>query len=155
MKITDSFGILDRVRVIEKSPIDERMIAVEVTLSEWLYNAVQAHEVLTINPDYFRLRKPLERRLYELARKHCGYQATWKIGVGLLQDKAGSKSSAKEFARMLREIEKTDTIPDYKMHFDGEQVTFYTRDQRRLAMSITKEKSALAQRYRSPKRAAT
>lgn len=27
------------------------MIAVEVTLSKWLYNAVQAHEVLTIHRD--------------------------------------------------------------------------------------------------------
>jgi hypothetical protein len=36
----------------EKSPDDDRMIAVEVTLSEWLFNAVQAHEVLTIHPDY-------------------------------------------------------------------------------------------------------
>ncbi|MBA4143306.1 MAG: replication initiator protein A [Nitrosospira sp.] len=40
-----------------------------------LYNVVQAHEVLKINPSHFRLRKPIERRLYELARKHCGNQA--------------------------------------------------------------------------------
>jgi len=25
-----------------------------------------------ISNDYFRLRRPLERRLYEIARKHCG-----------------------------------------------------------------------------------
>ncbi len=32
------------------------MIAVEVTLSKWLYNALQAHEVLTIHHDYFHYR---------------------------------------------------------------------------------------------------
>jgi hypothetical protein len=39
----------------------------------------QGKEVLTLHRDYFRLRKPLERRMYELARKHCGQQATWSI----------------------------------------------------------------------------
>ncbi len=66
-RVSDNFGILDRVRIVEKSQDDERMIAVEVTLSEWLYNAVQAYEVLTIHPDYFRLRKPLARRCPSIA----------------------------------------------------------------------------------------
>ena len=86
-RIREGFGI------IEKSPVDERMIAVEVTLSRWLYNAVHAFEVLTIHPDYFRLRKPLARRLYEIARKHCGHQPCWRIGLELLQKKTGSRSS--------------------------------------------------------------
>jgi plasmid replication initiation protein len=61
------------------------MIAVEVTLSEWLYNAVAAREVLTLNRDYFRLGGALERRLYEVARKHCGRQAKWIVGVGAVR----------------------------------------------------------------------
>ena len=83
----EGFGIIDRWKIIEKSQTDERMIAVEVTLSEWLYNAVSAFEVLTIHPDYFRLRKPLARRLYEIARKHCGHQTQWTISLDLLQAK--------------------------------------------------------------------
>ncbi len=78
-KTREIFGIIERAKIVEKSPDDERMVAVEVTLSEWLFNAIQAHEVLTIHRDYFRLRKPLERRLYELARKHCGHQTMWSI----------------------------------------------------------------------------
>ena len=46
------------------------MISVKVSLSDWMYNAVLGHEVLTLHRDYFRLRKPLERRVYEIARKH-------------------------------------------------------------------------------------
>lgn len=49
-RIREGFGIIDKWRVIEKSPVNERMIAIEVTLSEWLYSAVQAHEVLTLHP---------------------------------------------------------------------------------------------------------
>jgi hypothetical protein len=39
------------------------------------YNAVAGFEVLTLHRDYFRLRKPMERRIYELARK----RANWRI----------------------------------------------------------------------------
>lgn len=135
----EGFGIIDRWKIIEKSPTDERMIAVEVTLSEWLYNAVQALEVLTIHPDYFRLRKPLARRLYEIARKHCGHQTQWTIGLNLLQAKAGSKSTLKEFRRAVRAIEADDSLPEYRFvvgHDD--KVTFYVRDGARLVRGLAK-----------------
>ena len=137
--VKEGFGIVDSWKIIEKSPDDERMIAVEITLSQWLFNAVQAHEVLTINPDYFRLRKPIERRLYELARKHCGHQAKFLISLDLLQEKCGSKSSLKEFRRSLREIIQADTLPDYQMILDEEsdQVAFYSRDPRAFLASKT------------------
>lgn len=143
-RVKEGFGIVDSWTIIEKAPDDDRMIAVEVTLSKWLFNAVQAHEVLTINPDYFRLRKPIERRLYELARKHCGEQVFFVIGLGLLQDKCGSKSALFEFRRALREIINADTLPDYRMALDDkkDQVTFYSRDPKKLA-SLTALKAKL------------
>lgn len=137
------FGLIERAKIVEKSPDDERMVAVEVTLSEWLFNAVQAHEVLTIHPDYFRLRKPLERRLYELARKHCGHQTMWSIGLELLQDKAGSKGNLREFRRMVREIIEADTLPDYRMILhDTDKVTFYVKNPLRLSAGIAKTANA-------------
>jgi plasmid replication initiation protein len=141
-RVKEGFGLINRWKIVEKSPDDERMIAVEVELSEWLFNAVQAHEVLTIHPNYFRLRKPLERRLYELARKHCGHQTTWSIGLELLQDKAGSKGSLREFRRMVREIIESDTLPDYRMALDeADKVIVYTKDMRRLAAGMAKRQS--------------
>ncbi len=136
----EGFGIIDRWKIIEKSQTDERMIAVEVTLSEWLYNAVSAFEVLTIHPDYFRLRKPLARRLYEIARKHCGHQTQWTISLDLLQAKAGSKSTLKEFRRAVRQIEADDSLPEYRFvvgHDD--KVTFYVRDGARLVRGLAKK----------------
>jgi len=128
-RVKEGFGIIDRWKIIDKSPVDERMVAVEVTLSEWLYNAVSAFEVLTIHPDYFRLRKPLARRLYEIARKHCGHQASWSIGLALLQEKAGSKSSLKEFRRAARAIAADNSLPEYQMVLTEEEdkVTFFSR----------------------------
>ena len=134
------FGLIERAKIVEKSPNDQRMVAVEVTLSEWLFNAVQAHEVLTLHPDYFRLRKPLERRLYELGRKHCGHQTTWSISLELLQDKAGSKCSLREFRRMVREIIEADTLPGYRLILDGtDKAIFYAKNTRRLAAGLAKK----------------
>ena len=55
--------------------------------------------MLTLHRDYFRLRKPIERRIYELARKHCGQQAVVEGLLGLLLKKSGSKATDKEFRR--------------------------------------------------------
>ncbi len=128
-RVKEGFGLIDSWVIIEKAPDDDRMVAVEVTLSNWLFNAVQAHEVLTINSDYFRLRKPIERRLYELARKHCGDQARFTIGAALLKEKCGSQSTLSEFRRALREIVVTDTLPDYQLIFDdaADQAHFIAR----------------------------
>lgn len=144
-RVKEGFGIIDRWKIIEKSQEDERMIAVEITLSEWLYNAVQAHEVLTIHPDYFRLRKPIARRLYELARKHCGHQAQWQIGLQLLHEKSGSRGSIYEFHEALKGISADGSLPEYRVSLSQSskvsevKVTFYTRNMKRLALaSLTK-----------------
>ena len=136
-RVKQGFGMIDEWRIVEKSPTEERMIAVEVTLSRWLFHAIQAFEVLTIHPNYFRLRKPLARRLYELARKHCGHQAQWKIGLALLQAKTGSKSTLREFRRAVRAIEVDNSLPEYRLVLnDDDTVTFHTKDAKRLLASI-------------------
>lgn len=141
-RVKEGFGLINRWKIVERSPDDERMIAVEVELSEWLFNAVQANEVLTLHPDYFRLRKPLERRLYELARKHCGHQTAWSIGLALLQEKTGSKGTLREFRRMVRQTIEADTLPEYRVALDeSDKVIFYTKDMRRLAAGMAKRQS--------------
>jgi plasmid replication initiation protein len=139
VRITNMFGLLDEVNIIEKSPDDERMIAVEITLSKWLYNAVLGMEVLSISPDYFRLRKPLDRRLYELARKHCGPQTKWKVGLALLHKKSGSTSALWEFRRMVKQLTDSNHLPDYSVAYDEnrDQVSFWTRNHAKLMKAIT------------------
>lgn len=140
-RVREGFGIIERWKIIEKSPTDERMIAVEVTLSEWLFNAVQAYEVLTIHPDYFRLRKPLARRLYEIARKHCGRQTQWAISLNLLQEKAGSKSTLKEFRRAIRAIQADNSLPEYSLFLDETKdiVIFSSRNVNYIAQDFINE----------------
>ena len=97
---------------------DERMRLdyCEVILSDWVMRAIEANEVVSISRDYFRLRRPLERRLYEIARKHCGNSARWQIGLAKLQDKTGSNAPIKRFRLNLREIITADVTPFY--HFE-------------------------------------
>ena len=84
---------------------DGRLIYCEFTLSDWLFRAVMSdQEILTLHPDYFCLRRAFDRRLYEIARKHCGRQADWAIGIEKLHSKCGSGSELKEFRRCLRRI---------------------------------------------------
>lgn len=85
----------------------------EVILSDWFMQAIESNEVVTISPDYFRLRRPLERRLYEIARKHCGSSPMWRIGLEKLQSKTGSNAPLKRFRLNLREIIKEDHTPFY------------------------------------------
>lgn len=73
------FGIINEFNIVRKTRPKGRMLQVEIELSNWFYNALIGKEVLSISRDYFRLRRPMERRLYELARKHCGKQEKWMM----------------------------------------------------------------------------
>ncbi|MEO1322836.1 MAG: replication initiator protein A [Pseudomonadota bacterium] len=99
-----------------------RMSKVRIQLSQWTMAAIEAQQVLTINARYFRLRKPMERRLYELARKHVGNQAKWEISLPNLQLKVGSKSPLKRFRFAIKEIIRDGNIPDYDFGLEGSKV---------------------------------
>ena len=126
----DSFGLIDAASIRRKHGLDGRLLWVEIKLSDWVFNAIRSLEVLTLHPDYFRLGKPLERRVYELARKHCGRQASWQISLEMLLKKSGSQSPTKRFRQMVKHIARHDHLPDYRVTFDEEtdKVTFYNRE---------------------------
>ncbi|MEP4339272.1 MAG: replication initiator protein A, partial [Roseobacter sp.] len=88
-EIIRGFGLIDQYEIVRETR-EGRMQEVETKLSDWVFNAVEHHEVLTLSRDYFRLRKPIERRIYELARKHCNRKSEWKISLSLLQKKCGA-----------------------------------------------------------------
>ena len=115
---TEIFGLIERANFKRKYGWNGRLQHVEITLSEWLWNAIEANQVLTLHPDYFRLRKPIERRIYEIARKHCGKQSSWQIGLALLKDKAGSKSPLFLFRQAVRKLTVEGDLLDYRLEYD-------------------------------------
>ena len=122
------FGLVDSWRVIERDK-DQRMVAIEVTLPDWLYRSVMAKQVLTLHRDYFRIRKPLDRRIYELARKHCGTQKKWVVSVKVLFEKSGSTDALRNFRGALKTLAESDQLPDYRLTLDSQAdtVTFFRR----------------------------
>jgi len=126
-EITKAFGLIDSYEIIESSRVKNRMIKLEITLSDWFYNSILGREVLTINRDYFRLSKALERRLYEIARKYCGKQDSWQIGLERLKEKTGSTSPLDKFRYFIRKIAETDHLPDYRIQVAEQDKVFFQK----------------------------
>ncbi|MEP3246740.1 MAG: replication initiator protein A [Sneathiella sp.] len=126
----DVFSIIDRARIVRETR-DGRMQDLEIKLSDWVYNAIRAQEVLTLHRNYFRLRKPLERRIYELGRKHCGRKDEWRISLEVLQRKCGSASTSREFKRLVSNIvhqdEEHNHMPDYAIRLDENTLVYKNR----------------------------
>lgn len=103
----------------------KRLSRVKVRLCDWLYRAIiKDQKILTYDSCYFQL-SPIERRLYELARVHCGQQRFFHIGLAKLQKKVGSEDRPAKFKSALRDVESRQPIPEYDMfvvddpHSDG------------------------------------
>ena len=131
------FGLIDYWSIEEH---EGRMIRVSVRLPDWLFHSIANKEVLKISPDYFRIRKPIDRRVYELARKHCGHQVEWKVSLQILHKKSGSTANISEFRRAIKSLASSDDLPDYKVAFDvkSDMLIFKNRDAKALIKHLTK-----------------
>ena len=95
-----------------------RILSAEIQISEWIFNSIRRKSVLTLHRDYFRLRKPIERRVYEIARKMCGARPEFEIGLEKLLKRTGARTELKRFRHTLRDIAMHDHLPDYHVSYD-------------------------------------
>lgn len=116
------FGWIAEYRVIEKAiqrgprAGQKIMVAAEVRLSDWMIRALTMdRSVLSIDSRYFELSMGIERRIYELARKHLGQQASWEITLPRLAEKVGTESDLKAFHRQARTVAERDRLPGLAM----------------------------------------
>jgi plasmid replication initiation protein len=116
---TRGFGWVDSFRILtrENRAGNRVMQGLEITLNDWTFRAlVKDRRVLAINPAYFDLTGGLERRLYEIARKHVGRQAEWRVSLMLLAKKCGTmQRNLRRFKFDLKELAELDRLPDYQM----------------------------------------
>lgn len=124
-----NFGLIDSATIERKFGLDGRMISCEIELSDWVFNSIRKDGVLTLHPDYFKLGRPIERRVYELARKHCGQKYSDEMYVETLYKKSGSSAELKEFRRAVKEMADTNELPDYELTFveESDKVYFTNR----------------------------
>lgn len=155
----EGFGLIDKYQVLAsekgkgktnaKGEISEVEYVHEftVTISDWLFNGLKNFETLTLDRNYFLLSQSIERRLYEIAKKHCGDKAYWKINIDLLAEKIGSSGPRHRLREDIKRSIKNDQIPDYKIGLDSkvkpDMVVFITRDSRKLHKELTQSLDVL------------
>jgi len=127
---TIEFGLIDSWRILEekKGKVDIGMV--EVVLPNWLFEALEKKKILKISMDYFRIRKAIDRRIYEIARKHCGYQYECEISLDKLHLKTGSTATKEKFKFNIKYLAIENNLPDYDVIFDSSRdvVIFKSRN---------------------------
>lgn len=111
---TGYFPLLGGAKVVSRTDTG-RIGRVEITIPDWIYEAVNQYddpEVLTVNPDYFLINKGLGRFIYRLARKAAGtHEAVYAFRT--VHMRSGTTREFKKFAHQLRQLIKTNDLPDY------------------------------------------
>ena len=128
---TQIFGMVDRTTIVRRKTLlpsqEGALLGCEIRLSEWMMAAIDGGHVLPLHRDYFRLRRPLDRRIYQIVRKHCGGRASWEIGLPKLYGKSGSVTRLAQFRHQVKDFaarweenrvrEETDFL-GYEVAFD-------------------------------------
>lgn len=127
VEIIEEFGLIDQWKIV-KEDATGKAVFIEVKLSDWFYNSILGNSVLSIDKDYFNLRKPTERRMYELARKHCGNQTAWKIKLENLKTKLGVTSQLKTVRFNIKKIAETNHLPEYNISIEDDIVLFSRKE---------------------------
>ena len=96
---------------------NDRIRHVMIELPRCLYRAVTSRELLTLHRDYFRLGKGIDRRLYELCRKHCGHQPKWEISIDTLHKKSGARDAIRNFRLAVKNFATMNYLPEYRLRF--------------------------------------
>jgi plasmid replication initiation protein len=96
------------------------MKSIEVELCDWLYRAIlKDGKMLTYHNKYFELT-PMERRLYEIARAHCGSQPGFRMNIEKLRRRLGVETPLRQFKHKLKKIIEADRIPEYGIMMRGD-----------------------------------
>jgi plasmid replication initiation protein len=109
----DDYDILWR----ENKNGDRSMKSVTVALSSRLYNAILNNKrILTYDAAYFQL-KPLEKRLYEIARAHVGQQKAFRMNLEKLRLRVGIQNDLRRFKASLQAIasQRKSPLPGYAL----------------------------------------
>ncbi|MEL6435936.1 MAG: replication initiator protein A [Pseudomonadota bacterium] len=117
---TQSFPLIGRYKVVSRTTQD-RIETVEIDVPSWVYDGVVkpdgAPSILTLNPDYFLIAKPIARFIYRLARKAAG-QGEAFYTMADLHYRSGTKLPIAKFQKAVETIvsnAELDPIPDYDL----------------------------------------
>jgi len=106
------FSWISEWRAIENN---NKPIAIEFELNQWLYEGIIEGKVLTLPHKYFRIESGLERFLYRLCRKVIGIQkyGELKMKLDTVHKRSGITRKPGAFKKMIEKIVMSQSIPDY------------------------------------------
>ena len=115
---TESFPLIGRYKVVSRTSQD-RIDQIEIEIPNWVYDGVVKPNgrpsILTLNPDYFLITRPIAKFLYRLARKAAG-QTEARYGLTELHKRSGSKLPRHKFRQAIEEIVQSAVpLPDYDL----------------------------------------
>lgn len=120
VNVLDAFNILDRYRIFSYPAQDggRTVKVVKLVLSEWMYLHIKRRQVLVVDPKYFELRRPIERRLYQVGLRHIGDKPSWTISEEKLYNRVGynldgNRASVRKFRSLMMDIIADNTIPGF------------------------------------------
>jgi len=91
------------------------------TLSEWFYEgALTDGGLLSIDPEYFRIKGGRERWLYRVARKHAGGagEGGFAIPFPTLFEKSGAEGNYRRFKFEILKIAREDGLPSFAFRIE-------------------------------------
>ena len=117
------FGMIESADVLRKEPITGRMVAIEVVLSDFLFRAIESNQVLPIHRDFFRLRRRLIGGFTSWRASIAASSRNGRIGLELLKDKVAFSSNARKLRAHVRNLARTQHLPDYTVDIADDVVT--------------------------------
>ncbi|MDH1271205.1 replication initiator protein A [Rhizobium pusense] len=137
-RATESFPLIGRYKVVSRTNQD-RIDQVEIEIPGWVYEGVVRPDgkptILTLNPDYFLLSRPIARFIYRLARKAAG-DTTACYSLKELHKRSGAKVPLRKFRQTIQEIVETAEtmpLPDYDLELEdrGHDLMLHMRKRNR------------------------
>ena len=129
-EIGAGIGLLDSYEYI-KDRKTGKVIKIEVILPEWLFAEIVSKKITTINPQYLEL-KPLEKRIYQIAKIHCRKDSFNNVfNLEYLAKKVGSFSTVELFRFKIKQMQEIQPLPDFLINYDRKEdkVWFTLREQ--------------------------
>lgn len=116
MREVKSESLISGYRVLSVTA-SGRVNRVEIEVPSWIYKEIidnHGSAVLTVNQDYFLIDSAIARFIYRLARRTAGAnRAKW--GFKTIYERSGV-TCFKEFCRTLRNLIRSDNLPEYHLY---------------------------------------
>lgn len=138
-RATESFPLIGRYKVVSRT-FQDRIDQVEIEIPGWVYDGVVRPDgkptILTLNPDYFLLSRPIAKFIYRLARKAAGDTNAF-YSLKELHKRSGAKVPMRKFRQTIEEIvetAKTTPLPDYDLSLEdrGHDMILHMRKRNRV-----------------------